>query len=193
MFANPPGILAGNGWHVMCCSCAHNNCYRVLKADSIRKQLQRANGKDPLSCPAYVPHRLMCKTFSPYVVTFYAILMQQCPGAMIVWDWHDVPQHHRYHFDATVFEPPLQLSHAGFEIDGPCHFRQNYGDGRQQDKQKDAVFNQAGVPMLRLHARDQHQWGMKMQGFMVQKPAGTHYTPQYVLCLPAAAVPRVMW
>lgn len=190
-FANAGNAAAPDVWHVLRCSCTHNNCFKVLCIDSIRRQLRRA-GNDPLTCPAYAPHQHMCKTYSPFVVTFYAIVMQLWPDAMIVWDWHDVPQLPRYHFDATVFVPHLQHRHARYEIDGPCHFRQNYGARRPQDAEKDDKVDQWHIPMLRLHVRDQNVWWQKVQQFMAQRPANTHYTQHYVMCLPAANAQRIV-
>ena len=143
VFAAAGGLAAGNEWHLLRCSCAHNNCYKILQTDTIRIALVRANN-DPLSCPACPAHSDVCRTFSPYVVAFYAIMMQLWPNASVVWDWHDVPHLHRYHFDATVFVPQVQLSLARFEIDGPCHFKHNFSSRRQQDQAKDVTVDAWG-------------------------------------------------
>lgn len=191
-FANAAGAAAPHEWHILRCSCAHNNCFKVLRTDSIRRQLLRG-GNDPLTCPACAPHQQMCKTYSPYVVVFYAMMMQQWPNANVVWDWHDVPHLPRYHFDATLFVMQPQAWHTRFEIDGPCHFGQNFSTRRAQDAVKDAMVILLQVRMLRLHARDQHLWAQWIvQQFAHHMQHGVLYTPAFMLCLPHAHWQRLL-
>lgn len=190
-FAQAAGLAAGHDWLLLRCSCAHNNCCRVLQLDSIRMQMWRG-GDDPLTCPAFAPHAHMCHTFSPFVVHFYAVMMQLWPHACVIWDWHDVPGLPRYHFDATVILLQMQLRHARFEIDGPCHFSRNYTVRRVQDAVKDATVTLWHVPMLRLHVRDQPTWGQTMLVFMQNAPVGARYTQHFVMCLPAADLHRLL-
>lgn len=170
--------LAGAQRHVMACSCAHTQCYKVLVLDSMQKQL-RHGGPDPLACPAYAEHSAACKTWSFLVALFYSIVSALWPDACIVWDWVDLEGLAGYHVDATLLWLRAPRVHKRFEIDGGRHFDRRGTSRRHQDSLKDKLMQQTGKSMLRLHVADAHVWQQHIIEYVHSHAHGVLYTPSY--------------
>lgn len=173
------------------CGCHHNNCWKAMQCGSVIKQLQRGEGQ-PLACPASPAHAAECTTYSPWVVYFLDIVQHYLPGVHVIWDWRDVPGLHHFHFDATLISPHAQHAARRCEIDGPCHFNVAQGHRRHQDMLKDAVAQQNGLGLLRLHMHDWQTWPQAIVNFWWQGAAHPLYTSSYAPLLPAVLQPFVL-
>lgn len=140
---------------VLKCTCAHAQCHKVLRVGTLIEAM-RAMRDDPLACPADMTST--CCTRSEHVASFYAAAGQVDADSMYVWDWIDVPGGDGMHFDCTLI-PLIGAFHAWrFEIDGRRHFVSQNCKREPADWKKDDIANNLGVPLLRLHWKDQPLW-----------------------------------
>jgi hypothetical protein len=126
--------------------------------------------KDTLLCPA---HEVLAKTYSALVARVLDVVQQLGYTGPVVWDHVDVPGNFRRHFDMVLL---LQTGAKRFEIDGRWHFSHW---PLPNDIVKDALMNQIGAGMLRLHHEDEPLWGPAIQQFCDAQADGTRYTASY--------------
>jgi hypothetical protein len=157
-------------------SCGERQCYRVVTVSAIRQAFSQQ--RDALLCPA---HQNEYANYSQHVTIFFNMLQQMGYQGVVVWDWHDVPEHPHMHWDVTIF---LQGIAHRFEIDGPVHELRN-GNRPPEDIAKDSVVKEnPNHSLLRLSFHDNNAWYLKtllyLQGRLQNIYNGVWATPWYL-------------
>ena len=156
LFQPPP--FQDNTRLLLRASCGFRQCYHVVNYGTVRRGLRCF--RDVLLCPAHDPDR---HTFSECVKYFYEVLQILEYQGVVVWDWNDVPQHPRMHWDATIFIGGLPHR---MEIDGPVHDLRD-GDRMPEDVVKDqAVIETPGLSVLRLKHQDSITWAHTLLAYI---------------------------
>lgn len=128
------------------CECGFATCYKVL----LRRTVQKRTNTSRLQCPC---HGDKPARGSSLVQVFMQKLLMLDSQAIVIWDSNTVPDNPKMSIDATVISGGKC---AQFEIDGAHHF---LVDNQDVDARKNMAMTRAGRGLMRLHYKDQPEWG----------------------------------
>jgi hypothetical protein len=153
------------------CACNTGRCFKAMRVQSVlrAKTVQ-------MHCPGHEASA----THSSFTEAFADVIYAADSKALTVWDLHCVAGEPRMSVDACVLSG--QRWHC-FELDGPGHFYSNGTSRPEQDIRKDAVMNDAGMRMLRLHHRDKADWPEYVHQFLQSDSSCVWYTKAYTDCI----------
>ena len=93
---------------------------------------------------------------------------------VVIWDWHDVPDKPKFHWDATLCWQGKVLR---FEIDAESHEKRPRDEN---DVKKDQIVGHLGhLCLLRLQRGDNATWNESINAFRDIQVPGVYYTRWY--------------